>query len=92
MRLYEITHTFIMNYIQKLLQKFKTRFEDTHQPEEKGYLRYRLTIGEYDNFLDGQERDEFIKRELERNGFLIGEEIMIYRGMNNPYVLFEQRR
>jgi len=79
-----------MNYIKQLLTKFKTRFEDTHQPEE-GYLRYRLTIGEYDNFLDGQERDEFIKRELERNGFALGEEILIYRGMNNPYVLFEQR-
>ena len=93
MRPYVITHFFIMKYLKKLLERVQS-LRPVHVEEaepEESYMRYRLTTGEYEGFLDGQERDAFIKRELERHGFRIGEEILQYKGMNNPYILFEQR-
>lgn len=58
---------------------------------DKGYRRWRITISEYEEFPDFVTRDEFVRNQLERNNFDLEAEIMQYRGVNNPYILFEQR-
>lgn len=52
--------------------------------------RYKIDQSDYSGFPSSEDRDEFIKRQLEIRGFDISKPVEQYRGVTNSYILFEQ--